>query len=826
MSNLIDSVSAAPGADDNASGVAALLEIARVLFSIDTTYSLRFAVFSGEEQGLKGSSAYATFANTNGIQIPLLINLDMIGHPENPANPTIIVERDLGNDSATNDAASQAFANQMAQAATDYTTINTSLGPIYSSDYMPFEHFGYVCIGVFDGADAEPFYHTSSDTLVTVNMGFCTEAIRMVLATILTSAGKQVGAAMVFDPDPITTSGDSALTTASPGLDAQRRPVSLEGFDPTDAFGKYHLSGTYCYLMDTIAPAITPPALTDGIFVFKRSDTGFNDVMAYYHIDRFRRYLQTLGFAGVAPTPMNVDAHGNMSNYNPVTNDIVLAQTSGTSPSDAEDAGIILHEYGHAIQATQNPGFTSSDGLGSGLGDLLPALYYDDRHANWAATRGITAPWAGSGRRHDRPWMFDNMSIVGKSARGEIWASTLFEIYRNLGGDSYWLGLRQFARDLVLKLHLMANPMVPASGATPTQMAQQLEASDGNIGGWRSLANGLHRKVIFDAFQRRNLAGYPAKMVDVFIDDSRNGGYQWLENYWETQDIWVRPLPYTAAELSTASPADHQEPAVGAPAYLYVRVKNMGTSAIGSGTVIVKAYHCIPGMGLVWPISWSPMNTPSLSVANILPGNANAVIVGPFEWTPTTVGHECVLVIAECSQDQAVTQTLALTDRVEHSSLVPFDNNIAQRNLAPVSAKMGSVRGFYINNPLEEEVYVNLDIKSNLPQGWRVNTDLSNGEQIQLAPFERRWVEMHLERLFGADVADFHEPQLVQITALIRGKPIGGMTFYLAPPSAFAAPLVGESSEFSDGDLYCLNIPWRDCELSGTIRIKVHFRRK
>jgi bacterial leucyl aminopeptidase len=190
MSNLSDSTSAAPGADDNGSGVTALLEIARVLFAIDTTYSVRFAAFSGEEQGLIGSTAYASFANSTGMQIPLLINLDMIGHPEDPLNPSVVVERDMGNDVATNDAPSQAFATQMTQAAADYTTIKTSLGPIYSSDYMPFEHYGYVCIGVFDGADTAPFYHTSNDTLDKVDLGFCTEAIRMVLATVLTVAGQ------------------------------------------------------------------------------------------------------------------------------------------------------------------------------------------------------------------------------------------------------------------------------------------------------------------------------------------------------------------------------------------------------------------------------------------------------------------------------------------------------------------------------------------------------------------------------------------------------------------------------------------------------------
>ena len=189
MKSLGDATSVAPGADDNASGVAALLEMARVLFSTDTTYSIRFCAFSGEEQGYVGASAYADFVKAGGMQIPLLINLDMVGHPEDPAIPTIIVEHDIRNHVRTNDAPSLAFANQMTQAAADYTTLKTTLGPIYSSDYMPFEYYGYVCIGAYDGADAEPFYHTADDTLDKVDMGFCTEVTRMVLATVLTIAG-------------------------------------------------------------------------------------------------------------------------------------------------------------------------------------------------------------------------------------------------------------------------------------------------------------------------------------------------------------------------------------------------------------------------------------------------------------------------------------------------------------------------------------------------------------------------------------------------------------------------------------------------------------
>ena len=75
--------------------------------------------------------------------------------------------------------------------------------------------------------------------------------------------------------------------------------------------------------------------------------------MAYHHIDRFCRYAQTLGFAVIAPTPINIDAHGSTSHYDPVIGDIEFATSTGVTPDDAEDAGIILHEYAYDIQSNQ-----------------------------------------------------------------------------------------------------------------------------------------------------------------------------------------------------------------------------------------------------------------------------------------------------------------------------------------------------------------------------------------------------------------------------------------------------------------------------------------
>lgn len=189
MGKLTDFTSAAPGAVDNASGVAVLLEAARVLRGADTLRSVRFLAFSGEEQGLAGSDAYARVARAEGTDIVLLINLDMVGHPVDAERRTVIIERDVGNATTANDAASASFAAQMAQAAGTHTSLKVKPGKIYDSDYMPFERQGYVCIGAFDGSTVAPFYHTVEDTLDKVDTRFCTDVARMVVATVLKAAG-------------------------------------------------------------------------------------------------------------------------------------------------------------------------------------------------------------------------------------------------------------------------------------------------------------------------------------------------------------------------------------------------------------------------------------------------------------------------------------------------------------------------------------------------------------------------------------------------------------------------------------------------------------
>jgi hypothetical protein len=191
------------------------------------------------------------------------------------------------------------------------------------------------------------------------------------------------------------------------------------------------------------------------------------------------------------------------------------------------------------------------------------------------------------------------------------------------------------------------------------------------------------------------------------------------------------------------------------------------------------------------------------------------------------VGHECVFAIVECANDRAVTQDLAPMTTVAHSDLVPFDNNIAQRNLYPTAAQGKKVRGFWVSNPNFERSTVTLTFESTLPRGWTYHTNLAS-TAIDLAPRERRWVEVTIDQGTGAEITDFANPPALTISGTIGGKLIGGMSFYAAPPSAFPAPPRVEPpcEVIRPGDLFCLNIPWKDCEIEGEIEIKLRFRCK
>jgi Zn-dependent M28 family amino/carboxypeptidase len=81
VTDVLNATADAPGANDDGSGTAAVIELARVLAKVDSEATIVFVAFAGEEQGLYGSDHFAGLAEQNGWNIQGVLNMDIIGSP-------------------------------------------------------------------------------------------------------------------------------------------------------------------------------------------------------------------------------------------------------------------------------------------------------------------------------------------------------------------------------------------------------------------------------------------------------------------------------------------------------------------------------------------------------------------------------------------------------------------------------------------------------------------------------------------------------------------------------------------------------------------------
>ncbi len=173
-----------PGTNDNGSGTVLLLELARLLKDIDTEYSIKFIHFSGEEDGLIGSSYYVN--NTvipQNLDIKVVFNIDEIGGVNGVTNNTITCERDLSNPSSNN-AASDAATIVLANCMEFYSNLETEISFAFASDYIPFENNGEVITGLYE-TNVSSVIHTINDNLTNMDVTYAYEAIKGALGAAM-----------------------------------------------------------------------------------------------------------------------------------------------------------------------------------------------------------------------------------------------------------------------------------------------------------------------------------------------------------------------------------------------------------------------------------------------------------------------------------------------------------------------------------------------------------------------------------------------------------------------------------------------------------------
>ncbi len=165
-----------PGADDNASGVAGVMEAARVLSQYRFEATIIFIAFDLEEKGLLGSDYYAT--NHSGDNILGMISLDMIAY--NPDGS----HKDEAN--IYGRTPSSTIKSDLAAALTAYTDITPVIGgAVDASDHAPFEDEGFqACLLIEYNVWSNPYYHQQTDTVDSAGYIDYAYATQMTAATV------------------------------------------------------------------------------------------------------------------------------------------------------------------------------------------------------------------------------------------------------------------------------------------------------------------------------------------------------------------------------------------------------------------------------------------------------------------------------------------------------------------------------------------------------------------------------------------------------------------------------------------------------------------
>ena len=181
-----DRRSPAPGANDNATGIAVLLELARLLQPMKLDHTIEFLATSGEEQDLWGAKAYAEHVKGQNTKIDFVLNIDEVGCPNEARE--VVLEYDTTDDNMTNNRLSEDLARRVAKRATEELNITSMHKGIIDSDYMPFEKLGYVAIGLFESGEYE-FEHSSRDIPYHVDFAYVADVTRVALAALLDQEG-------------------------------------------------------------------------------------------------------------------------------------------------------------------------------------------------------------------------------------------------------------------------------------------------------------------------------------------------------------------------------------------------------------------------------------------------------------------------------------------------------------------------------------------------------------------------------------------------------------------------------------------------------------
>jgi hypothetical protein len=418
----------------------------------------------------------------------------------------------------------------------------------------------------------------------------------------------------------------------------------------------------------------------------------------------------------------------------------------------AADARWIWHEIGHVLLAASVGELEFR--FAHSAGDALAAIVADPQsalaaHANWPKWRGVTFPWVFTPRRHDRcilcGWGWSgtlhyDMSQVPDTTHPrrkgywteQILSSTLFRLYRCLGGDTKLLGppggsgekTRESASHYCVYLIMAGIQILGTSGIVlanePEQFVAALQDADIGTGAWNvswdlqwdvlydppapvhfdfNRVGGCVWKVIRWAFEAQGMYNEPntitnapglAPPVDVYIEDLRPttettsygsieygaGSYVPVSLDWDLNQTGADPTP-----LWQAHPTNGVRVVGG---NIYVEVGNRGSQP--AANVQVSVWWCAWPLNAAppnWnPLTWTPCNPQPSAAQNIAAGAQTSF--GPFAFAPPGGARYLVLAQATCADDKANTTMLLISQMpAPLLDLVANDNNLGLVVIGP-----------------------------------------------------------------------------------------------------------------------------------------------
>ena len=264
------------------------------------------------------------------------------------------------------------------------------------------------------------------------------------VVTVLALVPGRVGAATgsgpqgrIFLPNPIVALHDQSLTDQKDAdyaaLQPAYRVVPLDHLDGTG-----YLEGDFVDVRGASGRAFEASQQ----FLYGRHDERFEQVMAYYGVTSAQEYIQRLGFTDIQSggITVKVDQYGVENAYFDPKKDVIVTGKGGVD--DAEDLEVIWHEYGHAIQEAESPGFGvghDAGSIGEGFGDYWAATMSEPVSGGYGVT--CIAEWDSTSYTTDVPHCLrrvdTDLTVADETGAihhdGQIWSRALWDIHTRLG---------------------------------------------------------------------------------------------------------------------------------------------------------------------------------------------------------------------------------------------------------------------------------------------------------------------------------------------------------------------------------------------------------